>query len=91
MLQRLPDVQLAGEVGMPARHTEEAIRTGLRLGAAGAVERLLAEAGVEDSMPVYVMGQDAAHLTPHLRRAVRSLPGIGILGVALAVRAHPPR
>ncbi len=40
---------------------------------------------------VLELGQDAAHLTPHIRRAVRSLPGIGILGVALAVRAHPPR
>ncbi|MDJ0973618.1 MAG: type III pantothenate kinase [Planctomycetota bacterium] len=87
---RLPEVELAGDVSMPAKHTEEAIRAGLRLGAAGAVERLLEEAGVEEGTPVYVTGQDAAHLAPHLRRPVRTVPGLGLLGVALAIRAHPP-
>jgi type III pantothenate kinase len=88
---RLPLIQLAGEAGMPAPDTDRAIRTGLLMGGAGAVERLLEEARVGDGTPVYLTGQDAAHLQPHLRRSVRSHPGIGILGVALAVRAHPPR
>lgn len=88
---RLPEVELAGDVSMPARHTEEAIRAGLRLGAAGAVERLLEEAGVGAETPVYLTGQDAAHVAPHVRRPVRRVPGLGLLGVALAVRAHPPR
>jgi type III pantothenate kinase len=88
---RLPRVDLAGPVAMPARETEQAIRAGLLIGGAGAVERLLERAGVAERMPVYVTGQDAAHLVPHLRRPVRPHPGLGILGVALAVRAHPPR
>lgn len=88
---RLPLIDLKGSVGMPARDTEHAIRTGLLVGAAGAVEHLLAGAGVGDEVPVYLTGQDALHLQPHLTRTVRSHPGLGILGVALAVRASPPR
>ena len=88
---RLPLIELKGEVGMPAPDTDRAIRTGLLLGAAGAVERLLDDAGIGAEVPVYLTGQDAAHLAPHLRRTVRVHPGLGILGTALAVRAHPPR
>jgi len=88
---KLPRVDLKGIAGMPARDTESAIRTGLLLGAAGAAEHLLAQAGVQESMPVYLTGQDAGHLAPHLSRPVRPHPGLGIYGVALAVRAAPPR
>jgi type III pantothenate kinase len=88
---RLPLIDLPGEAGMPATDTEHAIRTGLLIGGAGAVERLLSEAGVGSEQPVYLTGQDGAHLQPHLQRTVRSHPGLGILGVALAVRARPPR
>jgi len=87
----LPRITLAGEAGMPAPDTERAIRAGLILGAAGAVERLLEEAGIGSDVPVYLTGQDATHLQPHLRRPVRAHPGLGILGAALAVRARPPR
>ncbi len=87
----LPRVDLKGEVSMPAKNTEEAIRTGLLLGAAGAVDRLLAHADIPESMPVYLTGFDAAALAPHLKRPVRSSPGLGMYGVALAVRAAPPR
>jgi type III pantothenate kinase len=88
---RLPLIDLKGPSGMPARDTDSAIRTGLLLGAAGAVERLLLEAGIDEGVHVYLTGQDAQHLQPHLRRVVRPHPGLGILGVALAVRASPPR
>lgn len=88
---RLPLIDLKGAAGMPARDTDSAIRTGLLVGAAGAVERLLADGGVAADAHVYLTGQDAAHLEPHLRRTVRPHPGLGILGVALAVRARPPK
>lgn len=88
---RLPLVDLAGDAAMPARDTEPAIRAGLLLGAAGGVERLLSAAGIADDTPVYLTGADAPHLEPHLARTVRGHPGLGILGVALAVRASPPR
>lgn len=88
---RLPLIDLKGDAGMPARDTEPAIRAGLLLGAAGGVERLLDAAGVGAAMPVYLTGADAPHLEPHLTRSVRVHPGLGILGVALAVRASPPR
>ncbi len=88
---RLPLVDLAGDAPMPARDTETAIRAGLLLGAAGAVRHLLATGGVADDAPVYLTGNDAKHLEPHLGRPVRMHPGLGILGVALAVRASPPR
>ena len=88
---KLPVVELAGATGMPGRDTEIAIRTGLRVGAAGAVQHLLTEAQVAPSCPVYLTGQEAPHLAEHLRRPTRAQPGLGILGVALAVRAAPPR
>ena len=88
---KLPVVDLAGETGMPARTTETAIRSGLLTGAAGAVARLLADAGVAPERPLYLTGQDAPHLAPHLQRPTRAQPGLGILGVALAVRAAPPK
>jgi pantothenate kinase type III len=88
---RLPLVDPKGAAAMPGKDTEEAVRAGVLIGAAGAVERLLAEAGVGDDVPVYLTGQDAALLKPHLRREVRQHPGLGLLGVALAVRAAPPR
>lgn len=84
---RLPLVDLAGDASMPARDTEQAIRAGLLLGAAGAVERLLSAGGVAEDTPLYLTGADAPHLEPHLGRSVRVHPGLGILGVALAVRA----
>lgn len=88
---RLPLIDLQGAAGMPATDTDCAIRTGILIGAAGAVERLLAEAQVASDSPVYLTGQDAPHLAPHLSRSVRAHPGLGILGIALAVRSHPPR
>ncbi len=88
---RLPLVGLPGAAGMPAKDTDTAIRTGVLVGAAGAAERLLSDAGIGEDVPVYLTGQDAQHLQPHLRRPVRVHPGLGILGVALAVRASPPR
>ena len=87
---KLPVVELAGETGMPGKSTETAIRSGLLLGAAGAVTRLLADAGVGPQVPLYLTGQDAPHLAPHLDRPTRPQPGLGILGVALAVRSAPP-
>ncbi len=88
---RLPEVPLEGLVQMPAVDTEEAIRTGLRLGAAGAVERLLTEAGVPADQTLHLTGQDAAWLEPHLERTCHRIPGLGFLGAALAIRAAPPK
>jgi len=88
---KLPEVALAGEVQMPGKDTEKAIRAGLILGAAGAVDRLLAEADLNEATPVFLTGQDAPHLVEPLTRSARVAPGLGILGAALAVRAHPPR
>lgn len=83
---RLPEVDLRGPVPMPALDTESAIRTGVVLGAAGAVGRLLDAAAAPRSLPLFVTGADAALLAPHLDRAHRLHPGLGLLGVALAVR-----
>jgi len=88
---RLPLIELGGQAGMPATDTDCAIRTGILVGGAGAIERLLEDAQVSLDSPVYLTGQDAPHLAPHLTRSVRTHPGLGILGVALAVRAQPPR
>lgn len=82
----LPEVALEGQVAMPALDTETAIRTGLVLGAAGAVERLLATSGVAEGLPLYVTGQDAKLLAAHLARTHRLHPGLGLLGIALAAQ-----
>lgn len=87
---RLPEVDLRGPVAMPALDTEGAIRTGVVLGAAGAVERLLAAAGAAASGPLFLTGADAPLLSPHLSRPHRVHPGLGLLGIAVAVRRHPP-
>jgi pantothenate kinase type III len=83
---RLPEIDLKGAVSMPADDTEAAIRTGVVLGAAGAVDRLLAEAGVPASLPLFLTGADAPLVAPHLGRAHRLHPGLGLLGIAVAVR-----
>lgn len=88
---RLPLVTPGGAAGMPGKDTEGAIRAGVLLGAAGAIERLLAEGGVTDGMPVYLTGQDAPAVRALVRRELRFHQGLGILGVALAVRRAPPR
>jgi pantothenate kinase type III len=84
---RLPVVTLEGPVGMPARDTETAIRTGILLGAAGAIGHLLAEAGRAD-VPVFLTGQDAGLLVERLGRPVRRHPGLGLLGAAVAARTR---
>jgi pantothenate kinase type III len=81
----LPQVTLAGTVRMPGLNTEDAIRAGLRLGAAGAIERLLREAQ-RPEIPVFLTGQDACHLEPLLAVPVRHYPGLGLYGIAVAVR-----
>jgi pantothenate kinase type III len=82
---RLPVVDLDGPTGMPARDTEAAIRTGVCVGAAGAVERLLADAGVADA-PVFLTGADAPRLAAHLGVSHRVHPALGFYGAACAVR-----
>lgn len=82
---RLPVIDLKGAVEMPAPDTERAIRAGVLLGAAGGVERLLREAGVADAV-VYLTGQDAPFLEPHLGLTVRRHPGLGLFGAAEAMR-----
>lgn len=87
---RLPRIDLAGEAGMPARSTESAMRAGIVLGTAGAIERLLEAAAWAAEAPVYLTGQDAPHVHPLIRREVRLHPGLALLGAALAVRRAPP-
>lgn len=87
---RLPEVDLKGPVAMPATDTEAAIRTGVVLGAAGAVERLLEALGAPAETPLFLTGADAPLLAPHLRRPHRLHPGLGLLGIAEAVRRSPP-
>jgi type III pantothenate kinase len=82
---RLPVVDLTGDVSMPAPDTETAIRTGILLGAAGAVSRLLQAADAADST-LFLTGQDATLLEGRLDRPARRHPGLGLLGAAEAAR-----
>jgi type III pantothenate kinase len=82
----LPVVDLRGNVEVPGRDTTEALRAGLLVGGAGAIERLVRDASKGEALPVFLTGQDAALLSPHLQVAHRVHPGLGIYGVAVAVR-----
>ncbi len=86
----LPLVDLKGATPAPATDTETAIRLGVVIGAAGAVERLVEAMRPAPECPVFLTGADAAVLSPHLRIAHRIHPGLGLLGIALALRRAPP-
>lgn len=88
--EKLPLVDLKGVVPLPALDTESAIRSGVVLGAAGAVERLIEGMNAPAGAVVFLTGADAPLLSPHLRVPHRTHVGIGLLGVALAVRRAPP-
>jgi type III pantothenate kinase len=87
---QLPLVDLRGPVETPAKDTETAIRAGIVVGAAGAVERLVESMRPAATCPVFLTGADAPALSPHLRMAHRHHTGLALLGVALAVRRAPP-
>jgi pantothenate kinase type III len=83
---QLPVVDLQGNVEVPGRDTVGALRAGLLVGAAGAVERLVRDSGLEEGVPLYLTGQDAPLLAPHLRLPHRLSQGLGLFGIAVAVR-----
>ncbi len=87
---RLPVVRLlGGKVGMPARNTEDAICTGILLGFAGAVERLVEASGVGTGTSLYLTGNDAGLLEPRLTLPAKRHPGLGLVGAAVAAnRPH---
>ena len=80
---RLPVVDLKGEVAVPARDTASAIRSGILIGAAGAVEKLLATFRPEGST-LFLTGNDADLLAPRLAVVPRRHPGLGLYGAAVA-------
>ena len=88
--EKLPLVNLVGATPLPAPDTETAIRSGIVLGAVGAIERLIEGMRPTPTAPVFLTGADAALLAPHLRLAHRMHGGLGLLGVALALRRAPP-
>lgn len=88
--EKLPLVDLKGATPLPAGDTETAIRSGVVIGAAGAVERFLEAMRPNPSTPIFLTGADAALLSPHLRPAHRVHGGLTLLGIALAIRRSPP-
>jgi len=86
----LPVVDLEGAVEVPGRDTATAIRSGILVGAAGAVERLLRGFGREEDVTLYLTGQDAGLLAPRLERTHRRHPGLGLYGAAVAAREVGP-
>ncbi|MBL9087705.1 MAG: type III pantothenate kinase [Planctomycetia bacterium] len=88
--EKLPLVDLKGAVPLPALDTEAALRSGIVLGAAGGVERILEGLRPDPACPVFLTGLDAALLSPHLRVPHRVHLGLGLLGVAAALRRSPP-
>ena len=87
---QLPVVDLAGNVQVPGRDTETAIRTGVVLGGAGAVERIVAAFGRAD-VAVFLTGNDATFLEGRLTLHPRRHPGLGLYGAAVAAREADSR
>ncbi len=83
---QLPVVDLRGNVEVPGRDTTGALRAGLLVGTAGAVERLVRDISKGATLPVFLTGQDGPLLSPHLEVAHRLNLGLGIYGTAVAVR-----
>lgn len=88
--EKLPLVDLKGVTPLPAGDTESAIRSGVVVGAAGAVERIVEGLRPTAAAPVFLTGADAHVLSPHLRIPHRTHLGLALLGVALAIRRAPP-
>jgi type III pantothenate kinase len=88
--EKLPLVDLAGPTPLPAPDTETAIRGGIVVGSAGAVERLVSAMRPTPSCPVFLTGADAPLLGAHVKFAHRVHGGLALLGVALALRRAPP-
>jgi hypothetical protein len=84
--KNLPLVDLKGPTTLPATDTETAVRAGVVVGLAGAVERLVEALRPSPACPVFLTGADAPALSPHLRFPHRSHGGLALLGTALAVR-----
>ncbi len=82
---RLPVINLQGAIEVPGRNTETAIRTGVVLGAAGAVEKLVARFDQPEAV-VFLTGNDAGLLAPTLVLRHRTHPGLGLYGAVVAVR-----
>jgi pantothenate kinase type III len=87
---QLPIVDLTGNVEVPGRDTEGALRAGLLVGAAGAVERLVRDSRLPEGVPVFLTGQDAPLLAPHLSIPHRVNQGLALYGIAVAVRRALP-
>jgi type III pantothenate kinase len=83
----LPKIGLDGPCDVPAANTEDAMRSGLLKGAAGAVDRLVEEtrASLGGGTPVIGTGGEAALIAP-LTRTVREIePALTLEGLVRAV------
>ncbi|MBK6942717.1 MAG: type III pantothenate kinase [Planctomycetes bacterium] len=82
----LPLVEIAPGEAVPAlgRETHAAIRSGVARGAAGLVDRLIADIA-QGPATVVVTGGDAALLVPFLATPVRVEADLALIGIALGV------
>jgi type III pantothenate kinase len=86
----LPQIDFKGEARIPGRDTEEAMRSGLLYGLAGAVDRLVEETrkALGAEAPVIGTGGEAALIFP-LTRHVREIePALTLEGLVRAVEAE---
>jgi type III pantothenate kinase len=80
----LVDVTPGQPVPAVGRETHAAIRSGVVRGAAGLVDRLIADIGAPGA-PVIVTGGDAPLLVPFLATPVHVEPDLALLGIALGL------
>ncbi len=91
--ERLPRVDLPApgeEVRALGRDTVPAIRAGVVLGVAGAIERIARELGAGRDADVVLTGGDAAHLRPFLGLELRLDPDLTLRGIARGARSAAP-
>ncbi|HUW98692.1 MAG TPA: type III pantothenate kinase [Acidiferrobacter sp.] len=81
----LAPVDYLGTVSAAGRNTATAMRAGIMLGTAGAIDRLLADQEVllQTTLLVVLTGGDAHRLGPHLRHAHEIAPHLTLEGLAV--------
>jgi type III pantothenate kinase len=86
---QLPRIDIRGEFRLPGRNTEEAMRSGVLFGLAGAIDRLIEEtwAALGGEVPVLGTGGEAALVAPLTRHVKEIEPALTLEGLVRAAEA----
>jgi len=86
----LPRIDLKGDLRVPGRNTEQAMRAGLLHGLAGAIDRLVEKTweSLGSQTPVLATGGEAALVVPLAQHVHEIEPALTLEGLVRAAEAH---